>query len=236
MKYDWVISLGSACQTAYQVRKHFSQDQAFTFDWLITSFDGLLKCLDNGMRGLIHPSYLVESHIGASIENTVFGILHVHDFELSPNVRNPEWKTTIDQAHDKYDYLAERWEKVISEKSNILFIRHSGHVMANWSDTQKLSIQEANMLCSTIEKAVPGCHFNIAFVNAVLSELAQGETTPCQKLNPPIRKRPPLLLDPRASAFDIDYTDVDEWPDENDWWRGPSSQWRKIFNSMTDQD
>jgi hypothetical protein len=83
---DHIVSLGSSCRVAFNLRRHYDFGKAFPFDWWITPPAGLIRALEDIAAGderrLIDPDVLAVRGKGkrASVVNTRYDIIMPHDF------------------------------------------------------------------------------------------------------------------------------------------------------------
>lgn len=121
MLFDYVISLGNYCETAYQIRRLTGNEKAYFFDWLVTPADGLIIALESDFRQVFLRQNLELWHGGESIIDTATNILFHHDFSRDVNGKiSPE---TIDveypERRRKIEFLIERWNNDLREGTTL---------------------------------------------------------------------------------------------------------------------
>jgi hypothetical protein len=119
------VSLGSSCQTKYQIRElrehlqSLSDEPAnttgFPFDWLVTPLDALCNILEseNGFPELSRDVLAHEPReaFGTPVRHKKMNFMFWHDFLQDKKVNIDD---TIDEASSKYQYL---WEKFLALSS-----------------------------------------------------------------------------------------------------------------------
>lgn len=80
--YDHIVSLGSFCMTAHQIRRRFPASKAFPFDWLVTPTVSLQDMFETGFSQLVQPNNMeiVTEAAGLAVMCRRYGIMHYHDF------------------------------------------------------------------------------------------------------------------------------------------------------------
>ena len=139
------ISLGGSCSPAGQLRtlieRHYGiRDQAFPFDWLISPFEAVYKCLEDDFNNFLNPACLeIYQHQGpgwTGVLNTCYGLKFIHDF---PTNNHPTAWSEDDAAFDgavisnflnqlyvvqaKYERRIKRFREVLAGDNEIVFIR-----------------------------------------------------------------------------------------------------------------
>lgn len=130
---DLVVSLGTNCEVAYNLRAFYGIGRTGLFDWLITP----LSCLPS----LIQKHFaLVDDDFGDalvrvdltstsdSVMHAPTGILLHHAFTRDKNNRIPRnWRAEIGAVADKFSFLGRRMDAWMAEaRSPALFIKGSG--------------------------------------------------------------------------------------------------------------
>ena len=86
---DRVISLGTNCEIAFNLRRHFGIERAYPFDWWFTPLDAVASVLASRFAVDIDRDNLQAVGGGRSILNRKYRILHHHDFPRLPGSRCP---------------------------------------------------------------------------------------------------------------------------------------------------
>lgn len=139
------ISLGGSCNPAGQLRDSIARyygirDQAYPFDWLISPFEAVYKCLEEDFKNFLNPDCLqIYQHQGpgwTGVLNTCYGLKFIHDF---PTNNHPIAWSEDDMAFDgavipsflnqlavvkeKYDRRIKRFRDALNSNNEIIFIR-----------------------------------------------------------------------------------------------------------------
>ena len=207
--YDYVISLGAACGTAYQIRTHFPHAKAFPLDWLITPFDSLFALIEDDFRNLAPEEHLRYGDDGI-VYNHAVPLLFPHDFEKSGVIGDSHWKPSIDRANSRFAYLVNRLHDTLRTSASIAFVRHQGANVLGSDIIPRVSSEKVNRLCDLIENKYPNLDFDLFLVSGHDND-------------------DPVPLNPRVKKFDVRYTDENEWPNHDDRWRGASEDWDTVF-------
>jgi len=135
-----VISLGHQCDTALQLRnsvvKHYGlRARAYPFDWIISPFNALFRCLEENFNNFLNPRYLeLYSHMpnATGIKDNYYGFRFVHDFSTDyySAPEDPframvvtELAPHIGPIREKYKRRVERFRRTLAGKDSIVFIR-----------------------------------------------------------------------------------------------------------------
>lgn len=122
-KYDETVSLGTACQSAWQLEVNEVRKWAYPFDWLITSFDSLVAFISNKGEGFFEKENLeiIEILYGESLSflhvvDRKYDIHSIHDL-FFPNMYN------YDKVKAKYERRIQRFFALLESNRKILFVR-----------------------------------------------------------------------------------------------------------------
>ena len=168
------ISLGQSCGPAMQLRvslsRHYGiRDQAFPFDWLITPFDALYKCLQEDFVNFLNPAYLsLYNHAShcTGILDSYYGLRFIHDF---PTIDAPDtagdgptfggfivtnFLDYLDPIKEKYERRIARFRKTLSGTDEIIFIRDI------------ITKQQSILLYNLIKSYYPTLNFTLVVVDS----------------------------------------------------------------------
>lgn len=129
--FDHIISLGGACETAYNLRRHFGFATSYPFDWWISSTAGVAKLLRDGdVDALYRLEDLERPGHGGSVRNTRYDI-HLHhefprDWKTPGQPVREDWATRIDEPRQRSAYLIERLFGLATTAKTLLFVRRFG--------------------------------------------------------------------------------------------------------------
>lgn len=125
--FDAILSLGSRCQVAHQLRRIYPQIGANFFDWLITPDQALLKMLDEGLPGFsegvsfkLGPSHKKPYRHRHVLESD-YGCLLSHDFLNDGAPLESLWPA----IKGKYEKTSARFRETLSGARRVLFVRMS---------------------------------------------------------------------------------------------------------------
>ena len=162
MEYDEVISLGSRCQTAYQIRRLTGKTQAQVFDWMIAPHRGVVKAIETNFSDFMQLENLKRG-VSASdefkyrhIEDASYGILYQHEFLNSASLEED-----YQRIKSKYDFLIGRWNETMRSESKVLFIRQAVGGFHPAIDEPEIGEQEAQELVHAISGAYPALDFRL---------------------------------------------------------------------------
>ncbi|UQZ83950.1 hypothetical protein SK3146_03162 [Paenibacillus konkukensis] len=151
-KYDYVISLGAACQTTYQLQRNGLRTISGPIDWLVTNslhklnlalLDKFICIMDKGSL-----KYEGEHEGKLKMHDTLNDMLSVHDFS-----KEIGFEKSYENFKEKLDRRIQRFFDILKEAETILFVR-----------TQAYSIDELWML-RMILKIHTKAKFKILAVN-----------------------------------------------------------------------
>ena len=125
-RFDGLISLGGACQTAYQLRRYTGDNLASYFDWLGSPHRGLVFTLRMNFLGCFERQQLQITPDGLSVVNQETGLTYRHYFPRvveSSLIDRKYLDRDFERVRAKMDRRAERWlMRIRSER--LLFVRH----------------------------------------------------------------------------------------------------------------
>lgn len=179
--YDVIVSLGSACNPALQLRRHNLRTFSGPLDWSVSlslsdvsrllknKFDGFMElknmCLIDGSDYVLDEGINIESTKSYFVKDTHYNILSVHDFPIIPN---QDWTTTYPSYKEKLNHRIDRFLEKIRTSQSVLFVR--------WA----ASYEQAVELQSVLSQIVKG-QFNILILHPV--EGSQGISTMNWRIN-----------------------------------------------------
>lgn len=151
-RYDQVVSLGQACQPAYQIRRILGISSAHVFDWIMTPTEGLIALIGSDLEAFFSRDRLGVGASGA-ITDLPTDTRFVHEF--------PEG-SDLDAQHaehaGRYVMLAERWRDLLRSRQRVLFVRQE-----NWAPDPRAS---AVRLHATLRAKAPHLRFRLLYLTA----------------------------------------------------------------------
>ena len=116
--YDEFVSLGTACQTAWQLKINLKRNTAYPFDWLITPCDALISFIENEGKGFLEKENLEileplshDSTILRVIDNA-YKIIFLHDFF-------PPSNSKLEEVKRKYEKRTQRFFNLLNSDKKI---------------------------------------------------------------------------------------------------------------------
>jgi len=125
---DHLVSLGRACETAYNLRRHFGFATAYPFDWWISTTDGAARFIRDGdAEALYRPEDLLVSTDGDAVSNTRYSIRFQHEFPRDRQVKGrpivADWADHLEAPRRRTAHLARRFFGLAATARNIVFVR-----------------------------------------------------------------------------------------------------------------
>jgi hypothetical protein len=148
--YDEIVSLGSTCQTAYQMRRCLGIERAHVFDWVVTSDPGLVHHINSGLDGYFALDGLMRDNKGL-IRDRRTATLFQHDF-----AEGSDLATAHALAAPRIAALVDRWRALLASDQSVLFIRKHG-----WADHP---LRTADRLQRALRAAAPRLRFRLLYL------------------------------------------------------------------------
>jgi hypothetical protein len=204
-KYDAVISLGAACQVAWQLKRKGLRNFSGPFDWFI--LESLSRVTDLFHNRFSHFMDLSQLKIEGThkdclkVRDTVYNCLSVHDFPLSRN--SAEHLGSYTEFRAKIDRRVNRLQTMLEDSHrSILFVRMYGKLADR--HCYNYMVDEFKALHATLRQTMPGS----------FSILAVTETTD------------PEFLD---QDWGLDNLYQAQAAPSDDHWEGCNRSWDKIL-------
>jgi len=150
--YREIVSLGRACQPAYQVRHRLGVTRAHVFDWVVTTDSGLRHHIDTRLAGFFSPDHLIADDEGLVRDRTT-GTTFLHEFppDTDPGI-------SMTKAAPRIAALVDRWLALLASRQFVLFIRQHA-----W-DPDALTSAEA--LVTSLCHAAPRLRFRLLYLTS----------------------------------------------------------------------
>ncbi|MBY0110247.1 MAG: papain-like cysteine peptidase [Candidatus Babeliaceae bacterium] len=169
-----VISLGENCAPAAALRTLFNRyyglrDKAFPFDWIVTSFEGLYKCIQEDFENFLNEKYLIKHPIHpqtGGVINIYYDFQFNHDFPTTHNINPPEedpsfagevrddFKQLIQPVKEKYFRRIQRFYEACKGQTPVVFIR------------RRATKGQAEKLYALLQKKFPDIEFTLVIVDS----------------------------------------------------------------------
>ncbi len=204
--FNEIVSLGSWCQTAYQIRKYFGT-KAQPFDWWVTPTIGLIEVLESQFSDLFIPSNMrvVVEDAGKAVMCSRYGIMHYHDFdEAKLNGEIFEFLVRAKSINNlsKYSHLITRF---LNMSGKVLFIRVGSGTVQYYNKNQELDDLLLVRLQRALQLLLPNCEVHILLLNSYYT---------------------PSYIPPNV------YHSVVNNYDLSDVWYGSEQGWKEMFESL----
>jgi hypothetical protein len=120
---DFIASIGTNCEIAFNIRNTFGIEQAYPFDWWFTPLQSVAAILRGRFELEITDGNLTHTATPESVLNRKYGFLHHHDFPRGEAERvAPEWRAHIPNIAAKYRFLANRFMTSGAQADHALLI------------------------------------------------------------------------------------------------------------------
>ena len=152
--YGDLISLGSVCEVAYQIKLHTDKDESDYFDWLITPIAAVVFALERNFEGMFDLNDLEIFANGEAVHNKKTGIMYLHTFPLSEDrLVLPNFRDLYPDASSKFLHFRRKFLALKDRNDPVTFIRRD------------VSPEEASLLCETIRRNFSKLKFRLIAVN-----------------------------------------------------------------------
>lgn len=126
-RFDRIVSLGSWCQAAYQIRRVTGQSLPLFFDWIGSPFPALIRLLEDGPGGMFELENL--EVVNGEVVDRATGFSFDHVFG-----RQPEGNLTMEDLRRNYAagrasvlMLLRMFDEIVGDGSErVLLVRHEG--------------------------------------------------------------------------------------------------------------
>lgn len=150
-----LISLGEACEVAFQLRQHSGDNTAHLLDWQTTPLAGLIDLIAKGFSApLPHDLRLLNpgTRLSAVLHGPT-GIRFVHQFPRRGKVIPAEFLADYPAFAARFEHLAARFRAALREHP-VQFVR------------RRISLPEALRLEDALRRAFPSADMRFLYVNA----------------------------------------------------------------------
>ena len=107
---EFIASIGTNCEVAFNIRNTFAIEQAYPFDWWFTPVQAVAAILRDRFDLSVEESNLSHTTTPESVLNHKYGFLHHHDFPRGEGERVlPQWRDEIPTVAAKYRFLGDRF-------------------------------------------------------------------------------------------------------------------------------
>ena len=152
-----LISVGGACEVAFEIRMHTQKTDADFFDWLITPFEALIDVIQADFTGLLDAEDLFLQDDKNFVVNRRTGIKYGHVFQRDASGKIIEdFGSDLPRVTEIFAYLAEKFRTNARNGMRLGFVRRG------------CDPAQAGRLITAIETAFPELVFQLIAVNSEL--------------------------------------------------------------------
>lgn len=124
-QYSDIISLGSSCQTSYQLRRMKLRKEGGPFDWFISdSVPGLVKLFNNKFQHYMEFNQLQmigKAHQHYIVRDTYYNIDSYHDFSFTQP--ESQWHQEYPAFKQKIERRVQRFLDTLAQSPSIVLVR-----------------------------------------------------------------------------------------------------------------
>ena len=184
---DHIVSLGSSCDVAYNLRRYFDYSTAYPFDWWVSSGAGVMKVLAGAdVKALYNQPSLTfqrnQKTERAAVFNKCFDISFTHEFPRDVKIPggpvHENYQQYIPAAMERTEALIRRLFSLNGEGLRFLFVRRV--LRSESADTR-----EFQNLVETLSQAFSNVQFGLILVNSTLGRAQLGDAV---SLHIPIKR------------------------------------------------
>jgi len=161
LELSHIVSVGSECRVAYNLRRFYNFGDAYPFDWWISKLTGIVSALTQMSRIYrveeLEPILDVEGNIQA-IGNRSGSIRLHHEFPrnyavIGSPVANG-WEGKLDKPQTRFEYLVAKFDEMSRLRQRVLWVRYG------------LNDIDIKGLAQVIEQQYPGIESYYLLINS----------------------------------------------------------------------
>lgn len=203
-EFDHILSLGGACQSAYQIRRRFQTERAFPFDWWVTPARGLVELVESAFGDLFNPRNLkiVTENRSQWVLCRRYGIVHYHDFDearIDGRLHPFLVRAACARNVEKFAYL---YRQLVTLTGRVLFVRCGDAYVPQNELTGEFDSELLARLVAGLKRLIPGAESSFLLLNGYTG--------------------------PAVESVHIDT--VDSYGDTT--WQGSSKGWDEMFERL----
>ncbi|MFH6787058.1 MULTISPECIES: DUF1796 family putative cysteine peptidase [Methylobacterium] len=163
-EYDWIISLGSNCTPAWNIRKQLKQPEAFPFDWWISDYYPTLSVLRSNFSNMFDNDEMLIVDNCSTVVSKRYWLKYHHDFPHKPGTGqvSEDFKSHLNAVRGKYDRRVQRLHDAMRSGS-ILFVRQGGvNSTQSYPDEEKL--KNSHALYDMLVRLWPHAEFDLLVI------------------------------------------------------------------------
>jgi len=140
---DHIVSLGTACETAYNLRRHYGFATAYPFDWWISRTAGVARLIRDGAAADLYRAEDLEAwNGGAAIRNARYDLRLHHEFPRDWRAPGQpvtaDWMAHVAAPRQRTERLTRRLFGLGETARSIVFVRMAGPADSAQSDIAAL--------------------------------------------------------------------------------------------------
>lgn len=172
------VSLGGCCEVASQLRHHHLRNDAYPFDWLITSsHDKFVQLLNDDFKYFLDENCMIRNtEYPAILDNHFYECEFRHDQSVNPT---ESIASHIQEILSKYERRITRFRHIREFGGKVFFIRcpydsQNGGPYFSWrEDQERITPEQSVELKATLNQYFPGVDFTLVIVNYVQENVGQ---------------------------------------------------------------
>ncbi|MDP1608681.1 MAG: DUF1796 family putative cysteine peptidase [Chlamydiales bacterium] len=164
------VSLGGYCEVAAQLRKHNLREEAYPFDWILSSsHEKFLEILNEDFQFFLDENYIFQnSEHPFILENRRYECEFRHDW---PVKFESGLSCHLQEIASKYERRIARFRKLRDYSGKVFFIRAAydskqGGIHYWWNDSQeRITAGQAKTLKMALDQFFPLLDFTLIIIN-----------------------------------------------------------------------
>lgn len=174
--YDHIVSLGSFCMTAHQIRRRFPDSKALPFDWWVTPTVALQSLIDTQFSELFEPQNMeiVSEAAGEAVMCRRYGLMHYHDFkEAKVGERYVPLAVRAQCASNlsKYSHLVKR---LYSLTGRVLFVRLETGYVEHFDNNRDFDARRLGNFVHSLRALLPEAEVDLLLLNCFAESELEG--------------------------------------------------------------
>lgn len=166
--YDHIVSLGSFCMTARQIRRRFPDTKAYPFDWLVTPTVALQDLFETEFAEIMLPEnmQIVTEDAGQAVMCKRYGLMHYHDFyDAKAGDRYVPTAVRAESLKNasKFGHLLKR---LYSLAGDVLFIRVETGYVEHFNNNRDFDEIRLRKFMSTLRAFFPQASVDLLLLNS----------------------------------------------------------------------
>ena len=170
---EFIASIGTNCEVAFNIRNTFAIEQAYPFDWWFTPVQSVAAILRDRFDLDVEESNLSHTTTPESVLNHKYGFLHHHDFPRGEGERVlPQWRDEIPNVAAKYRFLGDRFIANGERADSALFILNGDGTHRAYTSPRPLDESVYAEIVAAAQDLFPRTRITLAIFNGQSEPLA----------------------------------------------------------------